>query len=440
VAHNESDLQQDKQDLFSSSWGNLAGFLVRLSARVPFLYIAGELYGRSKYGEYVLVIAVADTFALLASFGFHRSISTFIHARTSSEEGFVIRHVLILTAGIGALLASVVITFADVIVATLNVPHASRLLQFASTTIPVAALTEILLAAAAVRRVIRYEIYSRSMMEPAALTLAAFAFFLLDFQGFGLVAAYVVAKCAAAFVVAFSFSRLFGVSFLRGTNWDLLYFRKLLSHSAPTSLHELIGVIMTRIDVFAVGFFFSNATVGLYAMAQQFVTVIEKVSLSFYSMLMPLLSDALRTSNVTRVYVQVSAVAMRACLFQLPIAAVFVFFGDVLLSLVGREFAEASTILSVLAIGAVINNALGLSEHILVVLRPSANTTASLSALIFYFAAVYPLQSLWAVTGIAAAAVLAAAFGNGLRLIMCGRRLSCLRQELKPQHIQSETS
>ena len=157
-------------------------------------------------------------------------------------------------------------------------------------------------------------------------------------------------------------------------------------------------------------------------------------------MLMPLLSDALRTSNVTRAYVQVSAVAMRACLFQLPIAAVFVFFGDVLLSLVGREFAEASTILSGLAIGAVINNALGLSEHILVVLRPSANTTASLSALIFYFAAVYPLQSLWAVTGIAAAAVLAAAFGNGLRLIMWGRRLSCLRQELKPQHIQSETS
>ncbi len=69
--------------------------------------------------------------------------------------------------------------------------------------------------------------------------------------------------------------RLFGPGILFGII-DPRTLIHILKKSSYTCIHDLVRVLVTRLDTFAVGYFFSTSTVGLYGMAQQFLIIIEK--------------------------------------------------------------------------------------------------------------------------------------------------------------------
>ncbi|HSX55163.1 MAG TPA: lipopolysaccharide biosynthesis protein, partial [Sphingomonas sp.] len=48
---------------------NIFGFILRLAARLPFLFIAGRLYGPEIVGRFALAVVVVELAALLATLG-----------------------------------------------------------------------------------------------------------------------------------------------------------------------------------------------------------------------------------------------------------------------------------------------------------------------------------------------------------------------------------
>ena len=110
-----ADIAQDKRDIRRGSTANIFGFLARLCARVPFLVIAGQLYGKATYGEYVPLTAIVETTALLSTFGLKRTIFRFMEEWDTHGREVVIRHALILALGFSFALLLVLHIFAPAI-------------------------------------------------------------------------------------------------------------------------------------------------------------------------------------------------------------------------------------------------------------------------------------------------------------------------------------
>jgi O-antigen/teichoic acid export membrane protein len=228
--------------------------------------------------------------------------------------------------------------------------------------------------------------------------------------------------------VAFSFAAVTAtISFARLYSWRTLfqsrlrgsYLKQLARQSASTSIHDVIGLLFGKIDVMAVGYFFDTAAVGRYGMAQQFLTVMEKVTLSFVPILLPVLTEALRMRDFVRARSQLFAVAARIVLMQTPIVVLFFFAGPLLLGLIGPGFEAAWGVLMVLSIGAWINGVLGLSEFALLSIKPRANPQASAMRLALYALVLMPLQAMWGPRGVAMANVSATFVANVVRALTC---------------------
>lgn len=102
-------IDRDKRDIRRGSTLSILGFLARLCARIPFLFIAGRLYGTATYGEYVLLTAIVETTALLSTFGLKRTIFRFMHEHGSDKDSAsVIRHSIILGFGLSFILVALV--------------------------------------------------------------------------------------------------------------------------------------------------------------------------------------------------------------------------------------------------------------------------------------------------------------------------------------------
>ena len=54
---------------------NFFGFVIRLLARIPFLFIAGQLYGPSLLGRFAYAVIVVELAAQLATLGLKRGLA-----------------------------------------------------------------------------------------------------------------------------------------------------------------------------------------------------------------------------------------------------------------------------------------------------------------------------------------------------------------------------
>ncbi len=415
-------IDQDKRDIKRGSTLSILGFLARLCARVPFLFIAGRLYGTASYGEYVLLTAIVETTALLSTFGLKRTIFRFIDEKNSEQgDGFVIRHSLILCVCLSLVLVAIIQTLATPILQIFSVVEIRPDLIILSWAIPFISLTDIFLSATLSRRIMRYEIAVRSFVEPIALTLFSLGLYLLGVKGSGLVFAFLFAFTIAAVVSAYACNRVFGWRdvLIGPVRASLLL--EMAQKSLTTCLHDLARVLVTRLDTFAVGYFFSTSVVGLYGMAQQFLTIVEKVAASFYPMLMPVVSAAVGARDRGRLLQQLRAAGVRLVLLQFPVILIFYFFGKSLLGLIGTEFSAAWPVLMILSLGCWANSVVQLVEIPLTYMRPYVNVVGSLIAISAYIVFVTGMQERFGLNGIALTSVTAALFANSLLLVVFTR-------------------
>lgn len=401
----------------------MLGFIIRLGARVPFLLIAGRLYGTSSYGEYVLLTTIVETAALFASFGLKRAIFSFIDSRPG-EISAVIRHAVVVVLGISTVLMVVMHLFAHEMLAVLSASEVSEKLGLLLWAIPMIAVSDVYLSAMLSRRIVRYEIVIRSVVEPVTLTGLSLLFFILGYAEDGLIWAFLCAFGIAAFVSACICGRTFGAKVFYGAI-DPRFLARMINGSVYTCLHDLARVLLTRLDIFAVGFFFSTAAVGTYGMAQQFLTAVEKVALSFYPILMPVVSNAVSLGDRRRITQQLTSTGVRMVILQMPIIMIFFVFGESLLALMGEDFSTAWSTLLILSVGCWINAAAQLVEVPLTYLRPHINLISALCAVIVYLSIIHPLQTALGVNGIALTSVISASFANALLVtVFIGKQIS----------------
>jgi len=416
----ESQTRSDHGHISRGSWIYISGLLLRLGARLPMLLIAGRAYGATLYGEYIICIGVVETLAAAATLGFKRTLFTFMQEGNENDGnvGIAVRHALFIGIGSACILSLVLTVFAPFVATLLGIEGAAHKLAVLAWVAPLIVITDLFLTATFFNRRLGYDIWARCVAEPGAQIIIAGALFLLGAVAWGLAISYVAALTAAAATATWGYAHQFG---LRGL-WGRIDFKRMWGMSnvsSRTALFDLLGILMSRLDMFVVGHFFSAGPVGLYAMAQQFITLPDKVGKSFVPVAMPVVSHAMNDGDLKRARAALASVAPRLAALEGILVVSFIAGGAWLLELFGAGFGDAAMVLTILAVGTLVNDLLSLSSLPLVIARPTVNPAASIVTLIFYVAAVAVAGNSYGIEGVALISVLSALVGNMYRVWVC---------------------
>lgn len=377
--------ERDFRDLAGGAMVVFFGKLGRAS-RGAFLWVITLLCGLEVLGLYSFAWGLVSTLNKVARFGVLRGVVHFVNeARTRQPgDGDAVNRALaaavILILGASGLVALVVVLAADHIAAFYDKPVAQALRILALTT-PFIAASWVFTSATRALRIMRYEVYVRSIAGPLVLLAGGVA---VGLAGLGLraVACVQVAMALCNCLLAIHFFRhhfqLRPVlrALGRGTPW-----RRMAAFNLPVMVTDTLYATLTQLDVFMLLYFVPAHLVGLFTLARRVSGAMLKAPQAFdpiFSSVVSELSLQNRNDELGHRFVVISRWILT---INLPIFAGLLIIGDTLLPILAgddpgtlSELQTGLAILVILCVSAMVQGVFAMAEPLLAMSgRPGLN-------------------------------------------------------------------
>jgi O-antigen/teichoic acid export membrane protein len=297
-------LNSSESDLAALAKGgrtNVFGFLLRLAARVPFLFIAGRIYGPEVLGRMAYAVLVVEFAAQLATMGLKRGLALQL-TNDPRGAGHVVWDALLLVLGASALFTLPLMLFPQAMFPNSTVNGLDNLLPL---VIFMVAATDVMLAALAYRFNVKASVTARAIVEPWTISIAALALSWWSIRD-GLLTAYALSM-AGAFIAAL-------IPFVRTYKWPGAWrptgesLIPLAKRNLPLAAADAIEWGSRRIDLAILGLFVSPAAVGIYYVAQNLASLPQKLKTSFDPVLGPVITRNLEAGNRPAIAAAISQV------------------------------------------------------------------------------------------------------------------------------------
>lgn len=366
--------KDDIADLAKGGRTNFFGFLLRLLARIPFLFIAGRLYGPTELGRFALAILVIEFAAQLATFGLKRGLAQQL-SRNERPHVHIVWDALLI-AGLASAVAALILAALP----QLMFPNSqiNGLEQLLPLTIFAIAWSDISLAALAYRRNVAATVRARAVIEPWTISIAAFALYFYSARD-GLILAYALSMVAALTASLWPFIRSYG--FPHGWRPEPRPLFLIARRNMPLAAADAIEWATRNVDRFILGLFFPPAIVGIYWVAQQIVTLPQKLKTSFDPILGPVITQNLEAGNKAAVAAQVRQVGFWIIAAQAGIALSLSIPGEAVMGLAGPEFVGGTAALAFLLFAEVVAATAVVSESALIYIARHRNLMISLATI-----------------------------------------------------------
>ncbi len=391
---------------------NFFGFVLRLLARLPFLFIAGRIYGADALGRFAYAILIVEFAAQLATLGLKRGLAQQL-ALTDKPHVCVVWDGL-LVAAIGSAIGMTLLA----IFPQAMFPNSARhgLEWLLPITVLALAWSDVMLAALAYRNDVGATVRARAIVEPWTISIAAFAWAFIS-QRDGLIIAYVLSMIGALIASAIPFMRSYGVPY--GWKPDPAGLWRMARLNLPVAVADAVEWGSRRVDIAVLGLFFSPAIVGIYYIAQQVASLPSKLKSSFDPILGPVISRNLAAGDRRSVARQVKQVGFWVIAAQAAVALALGIPGEGVMGLVGPEFVAGTAALGFLLAAEVVAAMAAVSEAALIYCARLRNMCLSLAMIaleiVLAVALIVIMRALewpvmWQAVGPAAALLLALAF------------------------------
>ena len=365
--------QKDIQALAKGGRTNFFGFLLRLAARLPFLFIAGRLYGAEALGRFALALVVVELAAQLCTLGQKRGLAMRLSQEREHPANAVADAMLL--GGTLAVLASVAIYFLPDMMFNGAYTQAERLVVLAILPLT---LTEIALAAQAYRFDIATSVRSRALVEPWTLSIMSGLLYFVDPQS-GMLIAYNLSVIAAAVTALWPMLRTYGLP--REWSPHPLEIGQLALANLPLAAADAVEWGTRRFDIYLLGFFAGDKAVGVYYVAQQIASVPQKLKTSFEPILGPVITRNLKEKNYAAIAQQVCQVGFWITAAQAGVALSLGIPGEGVMGLVGPLFVGGTAALCFLLAAEVSAATAVVSEAVLIYVKRMQNLWVSLATL-----------------------------------------------------------
>jgi O-antigen/teichoic acid export membrane protein len=402
--------QEDIAALAKGGRTNFFGFLLRLAARLPFLFIAGRLYGAEALGRFASALVVVELTAMICSMGEKRGL-----AQRLSEAPDIRPANLVFDGILVATLASLVGAAFFWLVPAPMFPSGeyTELDRLIVLAIPGYALTEIVLAAQAYRFDVGTTVRARAVVEPWTISILAGALWFVVPRS-GLSMAYLASIYAGLLTALWPFFKTYGLPQVWRPRPRAM--ARLTWRALPLATADAIEWGTRRLDIFILGLFAAPAAVGIYYVAQQVASLPQKLKTSFEPILGPVITRNLKEKNYAAIAHQVCQVGFWIVAVQAGIALALGIPGEGVMGLMGPNFVSGTGALAFLLAAEVVAATAVVSEAALIYMARVKNliisvATIGLQAVLTVAAMLlverFGLPETWKAAGAAAALMLA---------------------------------
>ena len=349
---------------------NFFGFLLRLAARLPFLFIAGRWYGADALGRFAYATIIVEFAGQLATMGLKRGLAQQL-SNTKRDHTHVVWDGL-LVGMLGSLVAAgILMLVPELMFPNSEINQRDYLLPL---TIFGWAGSDIALAALAYRGDIGATVRARSLIEPWAISIAAFALSWYSLRD-GLIISYAISAVAALAASLYPLLKTYGRP--RGWKPEPIQLSRTAIRNLPLAGADAIEWGSRRLDIAMLGLFFSPTIVGIYYVAQQVASLPQKLKTSFDPILGPVITQNLAEDNRKAVAKQVRQVGFWIIAAQVGIALALAIPGKAVMGLVGPTFVGGTGALAVLLAAEAIAATAVVSEAALIYVAPWRNLAIS---------------------------------------------------------------
>ena len=363
---------------------NVLGFVLRLVARIPFLFIAGRFYGKEAVGRFAIAVIVVEFAALLATLGLKRGLAQAL-ATTDRPHAHVVWDAMAVALAVAVAASAVLFAFPQAMYPNSAISGLDRFLPLIIVAI---AWSDVSLAALAYRRNVQATVTARAVVEPWTISIAAFAFSYWTLRD-GLVLSYVASMVAALVASMVPFLRSYGAP--RGWSPHLRPMLGLARANAPLAGADAVEWGTRNVDRFILGLLFAPGIVGIYYMAQQVASLPAKLKTSFDPILGPVITEALARDDRAGVARQVCQVAFWIMAAQGGLALMGSIPGEAVMGVIGPEFVAGTAALGFLLTAEFAASPGAVSESALVYVARKRNLAISLGMLAFQVALSFAL-------------------------------------------------
>jgi len=350
---------------------NAFGFLLRLAARLPFLFIAGRVYGAEALGRFAYAVLIVEFAAQLSALGLRRGLAQLL-ANSKKDHACVVADALLVSLLGSILCMGVLMVFPRAMFPNSQVHGLDWLLPI---TVLAVAWTDIALAALAYRNDVGATVRARSLVEPWTISIVAVAWSYISLRD-GLIISYVFSMVAAMVAALIPLVRSYGIP--HGWTPDLAGSWKTARRNAPLAAADAVEWASRRIDLAVLGLFLSPAFVGIYYVAQQVATLPAKLKTSFEPVLGPVIARNIADGDLSAVAKQVRQVSYWIIAAQAGIALALALPGRAVMGLVGEGFTGGTATLGFLLAAEVIAATAVVSEAALIYVDRHRNMAISL--------------------------------------------------------------
>jgi O-antigen/teichoic acid export membrane protein len=351
---------------------NFFGFILRLMARLPFLFIAGRMYGPAELGRFAYAVLILEFASQLATLGLKRGLAQQL-AKTDKPHVCVVADAL-LVAAIGSAIAMTVLALFPQIMFPNSEIHG---MEWAlPITVFALAWSDICLAALAYRHDVTSTVRARAIIEPWTISIAAFGWYFISPRD-GLIIAYAMSMVAALVASIIPFLKSYGLPHDWRPNPGVLW--RLARRNLPVAAADAVEWGSRRVDIAMLGLFFRPEIVGIYYVAQQVASLPAKLKTSFDPILGPVISRNLAEGDKASVARQVRQVGFWVIAAQSAVALALGIPGEGVMGLVGAGFVAGTAALGFLLAAEVVAATAAVSEAALIYCARHRNMLISLA-------------------------------------------------------------
>jgi len=360
---------------------NVLGFLVRLVARIPFLFIASRMYGASAMGRFAAALVMVEFAGQMATLGQKRGLAqrldeTGCGGHDADSGAHAVADALLVTTLLAGAMSALIWYFPELVVPHGTVSMGERLLVL---SVWVLAVGDIALAALAFRFDVATTVRARAVVEPWTLSITAgVAYFFYPASGLAL--AYLASVSAATLVALVALVRAYGLP--RRWRPRPLALMRLAMRNMPLAGADAVEWGTRKIDVFILRFFIGEAALGIYFFAQQLSSLPQKLKTSFEPVLGPVITRNVRTGNMAAIAAQVCQVGFWITAAQTGLALALAIPGAGLMGLGGPAFVQGTIALVFLLLAEVVAATAVVSEAALIYLARMRNLWISLAMIV----------------------------------------------------------
>jgi len=354
---------------------NFFGFILRLLARLPFLFIAGRMYGAAELGRFAYAVLIVEFAAQLATLGLKRGLAQQL-AKTDKPHVCVVADALLVAALGSAVAMTILALFPQAMFPNSEITGMEWALPI---TVFALAWSDICLAALAYRHDVTSTVRARAIVEPWTISIAAFALWFVSERD-GLIIAYALSMIGALIASVIPFLKSYGMphgwSPDPGTLWSLA------RRNLPVAAADAVEWGSRRVDIAMLGLFFRPEIVGIYYVAQQVASLPAKLKTSFDPILGPVISRNLAEGDKASVAKQVRQVGFWVIAAQSAVALALGIPGEAVMGLVGAGFVAGTAALGFLLAAEVVAATAAVSEAALIYCARHRNMMISLAMIV----------------------------------------------------------